>query len=124
MLEMDALVEALFNPPGGHISVDLLVRDCTFVRLSDKAFERGQRGEAQWDQSHLGIAFKFEEGVKRWHCVWAMLEERDGRAGQCVFRSFDDVYLQPLVRRELSPSRSSKIRNGRYGVHVRDQGRW
>jgi hypothetical protein len=123
VLEMDALVEALFNPPEGHISVDLLVRDCTFVRLSDKAFERRQR-VAQWDQSHLGIAFKFEDGVKRWHCVWAMLEERDQRTNQCIFRSFDDVYLQPLVRRELSPSKSSKIRNGRYGVHLRGQGKW
>ena len=119
VLEMDAMVEPVFNPPDGHISVDLLVQGCTFVRLSDKAFERKSR-EFYWDQAHLGIAFKFGENSKRWHCVWAMLEERDEQSGLCVFRSFDDVYLQPVVdRREHAPN---KIRNSRYGVC--GKGKW
>lgn len=111
MLETDSPVESLFNPLDGHISVDLLVHGCTLVRLSDKAFERKQR-DSQWDQTHIGIAFKFEDSSKRWHCIWAMLEERHERTGQCVFRSFDDVYLQPVVRREHYPG---KIRTVRYG---------
>jgi len=110
MLEMDSELAAVFDPPGGQISVDLAVADCKLISLSDKAFELGER-EQRWDQSHLGIALKFG-GARRWHCVWASLEERDDDLGECRFRSYDDVYLQPLVRQ----SRASRKRRNGHGL--------
>jgi len=100
-LETDAASETLFDPPQGHKAVDLVVKDCAFIRMSDKAFERRQ-WEHRWDQSHIALAFKFGD-VKRWHCVWATLAEFDDELDCCVFRSYDDVYLEPLVRTPRSP---------------------
>lgn len=102
-LEMDSAAEPLFNPPQGHKAVDLVVKDCAFIRMSDKAFERREwESEHRWDQSHIAIAFKFGE-LKRWHCVWATLAEFNEEQDCCVFRSYDDVYLEPLVRTPRSP---------------------
>lgn len=50
-----------------------------------------------------GCAWASEE---RWHCVWAALEEFDD-AGQCTFKSFNDVYLERLGR---PPSKSEHHR--------------
>ncbi|KAH8119252.1 hypothetical protein DFH11DRAFT_1501607 [Phellopilus nigrolimitatus] len=104
ILEMDDLLQQLFDPPGGHIDVDLVIKDCAFIQLSDKAYER-REWEQRWDQKHNAIAFKFDD-EKRWHCVWAMLAEHD-KLGSCTFRTFDDIYLQPLVRQTpLSPKKA------------------
>ncbi len=96
VLETMSPLEHLFNPPGGHVLVDMPVRDCTLVTMSDHAFESGPR-EQRWYQKHLGIAFKFGDD-RMWHCISAMLEVRDDESGVCTFRSYDDVYLQPRVR--------------------------
>lgn len=44
----------------------------------------------------------------RWHCIWVSLEERD-TAGRCVFKSFNDVYLERLDRGP-SPKKRSRTR--------------
>ncbi|KIY74387.1 hypothetical protein CYLTODRAFT_406015 [Cylindrobasidium torrendii FP15055 ss-10] len=92
----------------GHIALTIV--DCAIITLSDKAFEhkRGRTGHpetkgSQWNQSHLGIAFKFAGQSPKWHCVWAMLEDIDSIDGACVFRSYDDVYLKELLRSARKP---------------------
>lgn len=113
-LEMDPSLDPIFNPPSGHLVVDLTIADCASVTLMDKAYDarrelQGARDE-QWDQHHIGVAFKFleESGTgKSWHCVWATLAEYDEEHGTCVFRSFDDVYLEKLQR---TPQRSARKR--------------
>ena len=109
-LEMDASLDPIFNPPNGQLSVDLTIADCAAITLMDKAHDsrpelQGARDE-HWDQHHRGVAFKFleENGTgKSWHCVWATLAEFDAEQGACVFRSFDDVFIERLQR---SPARS------------------
>ncbi|EIN11849.1 hypothetical protein PUNSTDRAFT_99128 [Punctularia strigosozonata HHB-11173 SS5] len=90
----------------------LTITNCAMITMTDKAFRldkgkqrdgaRREEFEDRWDQNHLGIAFKFEEenrdGVPRWHSVWATLVEHDQELGTCVFRSYDDVYIDRLVR--------------------------
>lgn len=90
--------------------MELTIVDCALITLTDKAFEIKTRLE-QWDQNHLGVAFKFAED-NAWHCVWATLMEHDDMMGECVFRSYDDVYLDQLQRsprkrqrRDASPSK-------------------
>lgn len=120
-LEMDPSLDPIFNPPGGQHFVDLTISDCASITLMDKAHDsRGGRSfsgarDEKWDQSHTGVAFKFREesgngNGKSWHCVWATLAEYDGEDGPCVFRSYDDVYLERLQR---SPQRSPKKRSPR-----------
>lgn len=114
-LEMDASLDPLFDPPEGHVAVELPVTDCTLVCLTDKAFERKQTDQ-RWDQSHLAIAFKFGE-ESRWHSVWAALAEHDEQLGACTFRSYGDVYLERTVRPTRTPSpqkRRHGKRNQRY----------
>ncbi|KAF8919874.1 hypothetical protein CPB85DRAFT_728441 [Mucidula mucida] len=100
-LEWDELFEKILAE---GTSLALTVTDCALVTLSDRAFERRQKSDIsdrlssedlRWDQNHLGVAFKFSEPVPRWHCVWAMLEDRDKVEGSCIFRSYEDVYLSP-----------------------------
>lgn len=101
---MDSSLSDLLNR--GQL-VDLTIVDCALITLSDKAFERKQNlGETQWDQKHLGIALKFagESPEPRWHCIWATLQEHDESLGICVFRTYDDVYLERLQR---SPTKQS-----------------
>ena len=111
ILDMDDMLRRLFDPPEGLVDVDLVIMDCCAIKLSDKAFAMEGRGQ-RWDQSHSGIAFKFEEG-QRWHCVWAMLEERDAELGRCIFRSYDDVYLKPLANRSPHTPRRNKFNKAR-----------
>lgn len=70
------------------------------ITLSDKAFQSQElsndRPLQQWDQAHLGVALKFAVETPRWHCIWATLQEYD--QGSCVFRSYNDVYLEKLQR--------------------------
>lgn len=112
-LEMDPSLDHIFNPPNGELRVNLVVADCALITLTDKAFEQkgplpnatGLGKELQWDQNHLGVAFKFadqerDSSLARWHCVWAKMEEHDEALGGCVFRSYDDVYLERLQRRQ------------------------
>jgi hypothetical protein len=123
-LEMDPSLDLIFNPPSGHLLLDLTIVDCVAITLMDKAHDtrvelQGPRDE-QWDQHHIGVAFKFLQdiaeghGGKGWHCVWATLAEYDEERGEshsaCVFRSYNDVYLDTLQR---SPSRSPKKRSPR-----------
>ncbi|KAK7472669.1 hypothetical protein VKT23_000782 [Stygiomarasmius scandens] len=84
--------------------VDLEIVDCALITLQDKAFDRKHNlnsdrpVDVRWDQKHLGIAIKFAEENPRWHCVWATLREYDDDLKSCVFRSYDDVYLDRLDR--------------------------
>ncbi|KIP10888.1 hypothetical protein PHLGIDRAFT_58452, partial [Phlebiopsis gigantea 11061_1 CR5-6] len=78
----------------GHAEVGHTVAKAAVINMTDKAFERGDRN-SNWDQRHAGVAFKFQH-EERWHCVWAALEEFDD-AGQCTFKSFNDVYLEQLA---------------------------
>ncbi|KIJ67945.1 hypothetical protein HYDPIDRAFT_107489 [Hydnomerulius pinastri MD-312] len=110
-LEMDPTLGALLNDSDGQLDVDLLIDDCALITLTDKAFESRQR-EQRWDQNHIGVAFKFRED-QVWHCVWATLTDHE--KGSCVFRSYDDVYLDqlqrsPRKRRPRAPSSPTKSR--------------
>ncbi|KAJ6594148.1 hypothetical protein B0H19DRAFT_1246849 [Mycena capillaripes] len=96
-LEMDPSFNDLF---AGEGAVDLTVTDCALITLSDKAF--ATRDNDQWDQNHLGVAFKFAGGRSggsgAWHCVWAILQDHDEATGECIFRTYDDVYIEHLQR--------------------------
>lgn len=89
--------------------LDLTVTNCSFIRLTDKAFQRKrpEDREERWDQNHLGLAFKFN-GRPNWHCVWAAVVDHDKEyGGREVFRSYEDVYLQGVA---LPPSPNSPAR--------------
>lgn len=109
-LEMNAASDWIFDPPGGHLSTNLTIRDCAFVILSDRAFDSKQKG-VTWDEIHRGIAFKFS-GEQGWHCVWATRAEHDEEYGECVFRSYNDVYLRPARRPIRIAGWSQKNKNG------------
>ncbi|KAJ7045711.1 hypothetical protein C8F04DRAFT_988942 [Mycena alexandri] len=106
-LEMDPSLNDLFASD----SVDLTVTDCALITLSDKAFARRDNDNDQWNQNHLGVAFKFTGGASGgagpWHCVWAILQDHDEATGECIFRTYDDVYLEHLQRspRKAKPHR-------------------
>jgi len=104
---MDSILDEIFSSPE---QMDLQVLDCALVTLSDKAFARKydhDPEELQWDQKHLGVAFKFAVANPKWHCVWAAMEEHDENQGTCVFRSYDDVYLEKLHRPSKKHIRSN-----------------
>ncbi|KAJ7188046.1 hypothetical protein C8R46DRAFT_1053478 [Mycena filopes] len=107
-LGMDESLETLF---ASDSDLDLTVADCALIKLSDKAFDSSSpAAPVRWDQSHLGVAFKFAAGSSGgsgpWHCVWAVLQDHDD-AGECIFRTYDDVYLEQLQRspRKAKPHR-------------------
>ncbi|KAI6046034.1 hypothetical protein EDC04DRAFT_1865101 [Pisolithus marmoratus] len=91
-LEMDPILDSLLGAADGPVELERMIDQCVLVTLTDKAFESRQR-EQRWDQSHVGVAFKFRE-EQVWHCVWAMLTDHEN--GTCVFRSYNDVYLDQL----------------------------
>ncbi|KAH7888548.1 hypothetical protein F5I97DRAFT_1853546 [Phlebopus sp. FC_14] len=93
-LEMDPDLGSLLDGVGGRVDVDLTIDDCALITLTDKAFESRLK-EQRWDQNHIGVAFKFSED-RIWHCVWATLTDHEN--GICVFRSYDDVYVEQLQR--------------------------
>lgn len=96
--------------------LDLVVSDCTFVRLTDKAFEKSAQ-DNKWYQNHLGLAFKFES-LPSWHCVWAaVVEHENGQGGHEIFRSYEDVYLQPVTPQSDKGRRSPN--KPRFGSHGR-----
>jgi hypothetical protein len=91
-IELSERCAQVFPAKGGYSKVELTIDHCTCVSLLDKAFDgRGGR-ESHWEQSHLGIAFRFKQR-EGWHCLWAMLAECEEEEGKCVFRNFEDVYL-------------------------------
>jgi len=92
---MDPILESLLDAADGQLDVAFTVENCVLVTLTDKAFESKQTLEQRWDQNHIGVAFKFRED-KSWHCVSATLADHEN--GRCVFRSYDDVYLDQLQR--------------------------
>ncbi|KAF7321732.1 hypothetical protein MKEN_00694900 [Mycena kentingensis (nom. inval.)] len=104
-LEMSPALNELVD--SGDV-VDLTVTDCALITLSDKAFAGIDNC---WDQRHLGLAFKFatasDDAASPWHCVWAVLEEHS-TAGACVFRTYDDVYLEELQRSPRKPRHRKK----------------
>jgi len=108
---MDPDLEPIFNHPDGECEVDLTISNAAIVTLTDKAYALRGR-ESRWDQHHSAIAFKFEED-NRWHCVWATLAEYSGRGRtSCVFRTYNDVYLD-VVRhaatgRKRRPGKGSR----------------
>ncbi|TFL02458.1 hypothetical protein BDV98DRAFT_428406 [Pterulicium gracile] len=119
----DPAIERLFSSSttsqnSAQISeVNWQVIDCTFITMSDKAFQYNveKSGESKWDENHKALAFKLhpipssdamsvdEPAHKpRWHCIWATKEvysEETSSSGtgyrQCVSRSYHDVYLHP-----------------------------
>ncbi|KAG1867378.1 hypothetical protein F4604DRAFT_1927690 [Suillus subluteus] len=91
-LEMDSSLEQLLTTGQAH--VEWTIKNCALITLTDKAFESRER-EQRWDQNHTGVAFRFFED-QMWHCVWATLTDHD--RGTCVFRSYDDVYIDQLHR--------------------------
>ncbi|KAF8558027.1 hypothetical protein OG21DRAFT_1504716 [Imleria badia] len=93
-LEMDPMLASLLDAADGQLDVPYTIDDCVLITLTDKAFDSKPR-EQRWDQNHIGVAFKFRED-RSWHCVWATLTDHE--SGQCVFRSYDDVYLDQLQR--------------------------
>lgn len=98
-LEMDDGLDAILS---ANKSLNLEVIDCAFVTLQDVAFDckytRYSSKAVSWEQKHLGLALKFSEKNPRWHCIWACMEERHEKLPTCVFRSYDDVYLEKLHR--------------------------
>jgi len=95
------------------------ISHAVMTTLRDRAFELGER-ESHWDQHHSAVAFKFAEEGK-WHCVWVTLEEYD-RPGRCVFRSFDDVYLDRVE--PVSSNKKWRTGKGQKGKRMRaDHGR-
>lgn len=110
-LEMDPTLASLLDAADGQLSIAFTIEDCVLITLTDKAFVSKQR-EQRWDQNHIGVAFKFRED-QSWHCVWATLTDHEN--GQCVFRSYDDVYLEqlqrsPRKRRTRAPSSPTNSR--------------
>ncbi|OCH95167.1 hypothetical protein OBBRIDRAFT_646596 [Obba rivulosa] len=96
-IETDHALEPIFNHPAGECNVALTVANAAIITLADKAFALGER-ESRWDQQHAGVALKFHED-NRWHCVWAILQEYDDVGKRdCIFRSYNDVYLDVLDR--------------------------
>ncbi|KAG1716413.1 hypothetical protein ID866_765 [Astraeus odoratus] len=110
-LEMDPVLESLLDAAEGTVELTRTIDRCSLVTLTDKAFQTSQR-EHRWDQNHIGVAFKFSED-QVWHCVWATLTDHEN--GTCVFRSYDDVYLDqlqrsPRKRHSRTPSSPTKRR--------------
>jgi hypothetical protein len=89
---MDSSLEQLLTTGQAH--VEWTIKDCALITLTDKAFESRER-EQRWDQNHTGVAFRCLED-RMWHCVWATLTDHDH--DKCVFRSYDDVYIDQLHR--------------------------
>ncbi|KAJ3535499.1 hypothetical protein NMY22_g6464 [Coprinellus aureogranulatus] len=97
--------------PGGRDSLDLPVLGCAYVTLSDKAFEVRSRNSAddalqqRWNQQHIALALKLPtdgSGKAHWHCLWAAKQVHDVAGGGCLFRSYEDVYLDRLPRARRS----------------------
>lgn len=114
-LEADSNFEPYLNRPGELLDVSLTVVNAAKITLSDKAFDASGRG-SKWDQAHSGIAMKLKEHG-HWHCVWAQLAEYDDRYPvTCVFRSYNDVYLDVL-----RPTTKKPRINRRKGRHSAPQ---
>ncbi|KAJ6596668.1 hypothetical protein B0H10DRAFT_2088376 [Mycena sp. CBHHK59/15] len=106
-LEMDSDLDALVAARPARLTVAA----CALITLSDKAFA-AREGDS-WDQRHLGLALRFatagaHDAAEPWHCVWATLQDHDAATGECVFRTYDDVYLEKLPR---SPRKSKHCRS-------------
>lgn len=110
-LEMDSDLSAIFSSTD---SLGLEIIDCAFITLQDAAFDRKHAKSpskvVRWDQNHLAVALKFSQRTPRWHCIWARMEEYDEELGTCVFRSYDDVYLEKLHRAPKTKWRNSLSR--------------
>ncbi|KIY47837.1 hypothetical protein FISHEDRAFT_44344, partial [Fistulina hepatica ATCC 64428] len=78
--------------------------------LSPRRHNSWRDTEEEWIKDHLAFAFKVSG---KWHCVWSMLEEQCvgeyancvGNLGKCIFRDYDNVYLQERPPRSPQKSR-------------------
>ena len=113
VLEMNAQSHGVFPESGGQTNVNLTVDRCASITMRDKAFDARGSKETTWDQTHLGVVFKFRER-DGWHCLWAMLADSDSSTGLCVFRNFEDVYIAQAPTRPFN-----KGHNKRRSRHVR-----
>ena len=113
-LEVDASLDSVLDP-SGTTQLNNVVLDCAFIRLRDKAFERHDSDasrDSQWDQSHLGLAFKLEGMPNRWYTVWATMVDRD-EDGECKLLSYDDVFLsESAPRRFIRHGRKKSVQKG------------
>lgn len=107
VLEMNALSTGVFPETGGQNNVNLTVDRCASIRMRDKAFDARGSKETSWDQTHLGVVFKFKER-DGWHCLWAMLADNDSSTGLCVFRSFEDVYISQTPARPFNKGHNKR----------------
>jgi len=107
VLEMNAQSHGIFPECGGQAEVKLTVDRCASVRMRDRAFDARGSKETSWDQTHLGVVFKFKER-EGWHCLWAMLADNDGSTGMCVFRSFEDVYIAQAPVRSFNKGHNKR----------------
>ncbi|TEB37396.1 hypothetical protein FA13DRAFT_1726486 [Coprinellus micaceus] len=106
-LETDSHLEELMMR---EFPIDIPVLGCAYVTLSDKAFDCRRRNGIDdtlqhWDQQHVGLALKFpyvNTGRARWHCIWATKQDHEEAGGACLFRSYEDVYLERLPRARRS----------------------
>lgn len=106
-IETDPELEPILIDLDNHADMVYTVSQATLITLTDRAFQAGKQGrpDSEWKQIHSAIAFKLQE-EGRWHCLWATLAEYDA-AGHCIFRSFDDVYLERVERvPQKSPQKS------------------
>jgi len=110
VLEMNAQSHGIFPETGGQTNVNLTVDRCASITMRDKAFDARGSKETSWDQTHLGIVFKFRER-DGWHCLWAMLADNDSSTGLCVFRSFEDVYIAQAPARPFNTKGHNKRRS-------------
>jgi len=113
VLEMNGQSHGVFPESGGQTNVNLTVDRCASITMRDKAFDARGSKETSWDQTHLGVVFKFRER-DGWHCLWAMLADSDSSTGLCVFRNFEDVYIAQAPTRPFN-----KGHNKRRSRHVR-----
>lgn len=104
-IELSDRCAEVFPARGGSSETELTIDRCASVSMRDKSFDGRGSQTTSWEQSHQGLAFKFQQR-NGWHCLWAMLSESE-QQGQCIFRSFEDVYLA------RSPVQKHKKRNSR-----------
>ncbi|KAA1476097.1 hypothetical protein DENSPDRAFT_756023, partial [Dentipellis sp. KUC8613] len=95
-LETNAALHALV-PGAAPRDVRLTVTHARLVGVRDTAHDLRAASAGRWIVEHLALALRFAEPeADGWHCVWATMAEYDGRFGPCLFRSFDDVYLDEI----------------------------
>ncbi|KAJ3554025.1 hypothetical protein NM688_g3316 [Phlebia brevispora] len=96
LFELDAIFDDFLSDE--QTPHHLTITRAHILTIKDGGFELlpGER-ESKFSQGHDSIALKFE-GYDGWRCISAMIIQRD-EVGRCIFRSFQDIYLDKLDRR-------------------------